>query len=367
VLAPIDDEHATVVESHLRRHGVHLALADAVASFSRGADSPLEVTTASGRKYAADVVILALGVRPNTTLARMAGLALGERGGIRVDDCMRTSEPDIFAVGDAVEVRDFVTGQWTLIPLAGPANRQGRIVADVIAGRDARYRGTQGTSIIGLFGAAIAWTGVSEKTLCRLGDADYERVFMYPNSHAAYYPGAMPIMMKAIFRRSDGRLLGVQAFGQDGVDKRVSAIAALIQMGATVFDLEESELCYAPQFGSAKDPVNFAGMIPANVMRGDFSVTSWAIARDGFVLDVRESHEFAAEYVPQAVNIPLPQLRSRLGELPRDRDINVICKAGLRGYYATRILLQHGFKARVVTGGMLLISQIDPASVRKDH
>lgn len=367
VLAPIDTEHAMVVETHLQKYGVRLAMGDAVAAFGRGTDSALEVTTKSGKKYPADVVILALGVRPNTTLARMAGLETGELGGIRVDERMRTSEPDIFAVGDAVEVKDFVTGRWTLIPLAGPANRQGRIAADVMTGRDARYRGTQGTSIIGLFGAAIAWTGASEKTLRRIGETDWERVFMYPNSHAAYYPGARPIMMKVIFRKSDGRLLGVQAFGEDGVDKRVSAMAALIQMGATVYDLEESELCYAPQFGSAKDPVNFAGMVAANVMRDDFSVTSWATARDGFVLDVREPNEFEEEYVPQAVNIPLPELRARLAELPRDRAINVICKAGLRGYYATRILLQHGFNARVVTGGMLLIAQIDPASVRRKH
>jgi NADPH-dependent 2,4-dienoyl-CoA reductase/sulfur reductase-like enzyme/rhodanese-related sulfurtransferase len=367
VLGPIDAEHAMMVEAHLESHGVRLAMGDAVASFRRGSATALEVSTRSGKQYSADVVILALGVRPNVSLAREAGLAIGELGGIQVDEHMRTSDPNIFAVGDAVEVSDFVTGRRTLIPLAGPANRQGRIAADVIAGRSARYRGTQGTSIIGLFGAVIAWTGVSEKMLRRIGDTDYERFFIYPNSHAAYYPGARPIMMKVIFRRSDGRLLGVQAFGEDGVDKRVSAIAALIQMRATVYDLEESELCYAPQFGSAKDPVNFAGMVGANLMRGDFSVAGWESAREGYLLDVREAHEYAAEYVPQAVNIPLPQLRARLAELPRDREIHVICRAGLRGYVAVRILLQHGYTARVVTGGMLLISRIDPDAVRKKH
>ncbi|HET6350217.1 MAG TPA: FAD-dependent oxidoreductase [Candidatus Krumholzibacteria bacterium] len=364
VLPPIDWEHACAVEEHLGAHGVKLALGDAVAGFERRDDGGVDVHTQSGRTHSGDLVILALGVRPDTTLARLAGLEIGECGGIRVNDRMQTSEPDIFAVGDAVEVRDFVTGQWTLVALAGPANRQGRIAADVIAGRDARFRGSQGTSIVGLFGAAIAWTGASEKTLQRIGDRDYERAFLYPNSHATYYPGACPIMMKVIFRRSDGRLLGVQAFGEDGVDKRVSAIATLIQMGATVYDLEESELCYAPQFGSAKDAVNFAGMVPANVLHGDFSAVHWNDARDGFILDVREAHELEAAYLPQAVNIPLPQLRARLNELPRDRDINVICRAGLRGYYAVRILLQNGLRARVVSGGMLLIARIDPAAVR---
>ena len=222
VLPPIDPEHARVVEAHLERHGVHLALNDGVAGFKQAANGAIDVETKSGKTYPADVVILALGVRPDTTLAKMAGLEIGERGGIRVDDQMRTSDPDIFAVGDAVEVKDFVTGEWSLIPLAGPANRQGRIAADVIAGRDSRFRGTQGTSIIGLFGAAIAWTGVSEKMLKRLGDTDYEKIYLYPNSHAGYYPGAKPIAMKVIFRKSDGRLLGAQALGQDGVDKRIA-------------------------------------------------------------------------------------------------------------------------------------------------
>ena len=184
-------------------------------------------------------MILALGVRPDTTLARMAGLEIGELGGIRVDDQMRTSDPDIFAVGDAVEVRDFVTGHWSLIALAGPANRQGRIAADVIAGRDSRFRGTQGTAIVGLFGSAVAWTGANEKTLRGSPTTDFEKVYLYPNSHAGYYPGATPIAMKVLFRKSDGRVLGAQAVGQDGVDKRISELAMAIQLGATVYDLEE--------------------------------------------------------------------------------------------------------------------------------
>ena len=356
VLPPVDQEHARVVEAHLERHGVRLALNDGVAGFQQSENGSLEVLTKSGKTYPADVVILALGVRPDTTLVKTAGLAIGERGGIRVDEQMRTSDPDIFAVGDAVEVKDFVTGEKSLIPMAGPANRQGRIAADVIAGRDSRFRGTQGTSIVGLFGAAVAWTGVSEKTLNRMGDTDYEKIYLYPNSHAGYYPGAKPIAMKVIFRKSDGRLLGAQALGEDGVDKRISVFAAMIQMGATIYDLEEAELCYAPQFGSAKDPVNFAGMIAAGVLRGDMPLSHWNSAKTGFLLDVREPMELAVENVPEALNIPLGQIRERLGELPRDREIHVICRSGQRAYYATRILLQNGFKAKDVSGGMLSLA-----------
>ena len=298
-------------------------------------------------------MILALGVRPDTTLAKMAGIEIGDLGGIRVDEHMRTSDPDIFAVGDAVEVRDFVTGQWSLVALAGPANRQGRIAADVIAGRDSEFRGTQGTAIVELFGAAVAWTGANEKTLDRAGDRDYEKIYLYPNSHAGYYPGAKPIAMKVLFRKSDGRLLGAQAVGEDGVDKRISTLAMAIQMGATMYDLEEAELCYAPPFGSAKDPVNFAGMVAAGVLRDDMPLGHWDTTKDAFLLDVREKPELAVEHVPDAVNIPLGELRARLDELPRDRQIDVVCRSGQRAYYATRILLQNGFDARTVSGGML--------------
>jgi NADPH-dependent 2,4-dienoyl-CoA reductase/sulfur reductase-like enzyme/rhodanese-related sulfurtransferase len=353
VLAPLDQEMARIVEGYVEKHGIRLALDDGVSGFAQAASGSLEVLTKSGKTHPADIVIIALGVRPDTALARAAGIEIGERGGIRVDAQMRTSNADIFAVGDAVEVRDFVTGQWSLIALAGPANRQGRIAADVICGRNSSYRGTQGTSIIGLFGATAAWVGASEKTLKRIGDSDYEKIYLYPNSHAGYYPGARPIALKVLFRKSDGRLLGAQAVGEDGVDKRISALAMALQMGATIYDLEEAELCYAPQFGSAKDPVNFAGMVAADILRGDMPLTHWEAAADGFLLDVREAVELAVESVPGAVNIPIGQLRSRLGELPRDREILVICRSGQRAYYATRALLQNGFKARTVAGGML--------------
>ena len=363
VLAPLDPEYGRIVEDFLELHGVHVALEDGVAGFEQTGDGPLEVSTQSGKSYAADIVILALGVRPETTLATMAGIEIGALGGIRVDDQMRTSDPDIFAVGDAIEVRDFVTGEWSLIALAGPANRQARIAADVIAGRDSHFRGTQGTSVVELFGATVAWTGANEKTLNRLGNTDFEKIYLYPNSHAGYYPGATPIAMKVLFRKSDGRLLGAQAAGEDGVDKRISELALAIQLGATVYDLEQVELCYSPPFGSAKDPVNFAGMVGAGVLRGDMPLNHWSSLNGGFLLDVREPVELAVEHLPQSLNIPLGELRSRLDELPRDREILVVCRSGQRAYTATRMLVQNGFDARVVSGGMLSHAILSPARV----
>jgi rhodanese-related sulfurtransferase len=344
---------ARMVEGYVEHHGVNVVLEDGVAEFRQSADGALEVHTRSGAMFPAEIVVLGMGVSPDTALAKAAGLEIGELGGIRTDEQMRTSAPDIFAAGDAVEVRDFVTGEWSLVALAGPANRQGRIIADVIAGRDSRFRGTQGTAIIGLFEGTAAWTGVCEKTLKRLGDEDYEKIYLFPNSHAGYYPGAKPIAMKVLFRKSDGRLLGAQALGEDGVDKRVSALAALIQMGATVYDLEESELCYAPQYGSAKDPVNFSGMVAAGVLGGDMPLSHWHEMGEGMILDVREGFELAVENVEGAVNIPLGQLRTRLDELPRDQTIHVFCRSGQRSYYATRLLLQNGFDVRNISGGTL--------------
>ena len=353
ILGPLDREMARVVEGYLVQHGVNVVLKDGAAEFRQSPTGALEVYAQSGVMHPADIVVLGIGVCPDTALAKQAGLEIGALGGIRTDDQMRTSEPDIFAVGDAIEVRDFVTGEWSLVALAGPANRQGRIAADVIAGRDSRFRGTQGTAIIGLFEGTAAWTGASEKTLKQIGDKDYEKIYLYPNSHAGYYPGAKPIAMKVLFRKSDGRLLGAQALGEDGVDKRISALAGLIQMGATVYDLEESELCYAPQYGSAKDPVNFSGMVAADVLRGDMPISHWHEMGEGMILDVREPFELAVEKVQGAVNIPLGQLRTRLDELPRDKTIQVICRSGQRAYYATRVLLQNGFKASTISGGML--------------
>lgn len=362
VMPPLDPEMANLVQRYMTKHGVRLELNDGVAEFRQAMNGSLEVLTSSGKAHPADIVILAIGVRPEITLAKMAGIEIGQRGGIRVDEHMRTSNPDIFAVGDAVEVKDFVTGQWSLVALAGPANRQGRIAADVIAGRDSRYRGTQGTSICQIFEAAIAQTGVSEKTLTQLRETDFEKIYLYPNSHAGYYPGAKMLVIKVLFRKSDGRLLGAQVLGEDGVPKRIDSFAMAIQMGCTIYDLEESELCYAPPFGSAKDPVNFAGMVAADILRGDMPLCHWDSVGSAFLIDVRNPPELAVEAVPGALNIPLPELRARLSELPRDREIVVICRSGQRAYYATRILLQNGFKVRNLAGGMLSRSHAASAS-----
>jgi NADPH-dependent 2,4-dienoyl-CoA reductase/sulfur reductase-like enzyme/rhodanese-related sulfurtransferase len=353
VMPPLDPEMAKLVKRYLEAHDVKVKLSDGVAGFRQTEGGGIEVLTESGKAHHAHIVILAIGVRPETALARMAGIELGQRGGIRVDEHMRTSNPDIFAVGDAVEVKDFVTGEWSLIPLAGPANRQGRIVADVLTGRHSRYRGTQGTSICQVFDATIAQTGASEKVLTRIGDTDFEKIYLYPNSHAGYYPGAKVLATKVLFRKSDGRLLGAQVLGEDGVAKRMDSFAMAIQMGCTIYDLEESELTYAPPYGSAKDPVNFAGMVAADILNGDMPISHWNSLGDGFLLDVRNPQEIAVESVPDAINIPLPQLRARLGELPADREILVICRSAQRAYFATRILLQHGFKARNISGGMM--------------
>ncbi len=337
VLPPLDPELAEAVRQRLVDKGVSVHLNDAVAAFERESSGKLVVTTRSGARISADLVVLGLGVRPEIKLAKQARLAIGEKNGIRVDESMRTSDPHIWAVGDAVESRDFVTGEWCVVPLAGPANRQGRIAADSICGRSAHFRGVQATAVCGMFGLTVAMTGASEKTLKRCGIAGYDKVYLHPNDHAAYYPGAKPIHMKLLFSRDDGRVLGAQAVGEEGVEKRIDVIAMAIQKGATIYDLEEAELCYAPQFGTAKDPVNFAGMIAANFLQGDVSLARWEQlpAAQALLLDVREPSEFKDGHVEGALNIPLPQLRARLGELPGDREIWVYCAAGQRSYYAS--------------------------------
>ena len=354
VMPPLDREIAAIVEDHMRANGVKLSLGDGVAGFE-SRDGGLAVLTASGARHEADIVILAIGVRPDSALARGAGLHLNQRGGIRVDAQMRTSDPSIWAVGDAVEVTDFVLGKPTQIPLAGPANRQGRIAADAICGRASKFRGVQGTAVCGVFRMAVAATGASEKALVAAGVEGWEKVYLHPSSHARYYPGAKPIALKVIFRKEDGRILGAQAAGLDGAEKRIDVISAFLQMGGTVYDLEEAELCYAPQYGGAKDPVNFAGMIAADVLRGDMPLVHWdePMAPETFLLDVRDPDEFEEGHAPDAVNIPLAQLRDRLGEIPAGKDVRAYCAVGLRGYIATRILVQHGIPARNVSGGFL--------------
>ena len=353
VLPPLDPEMAQYAKERLESNGVSLKLGDGVAGFKQNGRGDLVVFTQEGAEFEADLIVLSIGVRPETKLASDAGLEIGRRGGIRVDRQMRTSDPHIWAVGDAVEVRNRATHDWELIPLAGPANRQGRIAADAICGRDSHFDGAQGTAVCGLFGLTVAITGATEKSLLRAGIADFRSVYLHPNQHVAYYPGASPIHMKLLFRATDGRVLGAQAAGESDVARRIDVIAAAIHMNATVNDLEELELCYAPQFGGAKDPVNFAGMIASNVMRGDLALASWedVESQKPFVLDVREPEEFHSGTIPGAVNIPLDQLRSRLKELPSEREIWVTCKVGQRAYYACRILEQHGIHAKNLSGG----------------
>ena len=364
VMPPLDPEMAQPVQQHMEAHGIKMALGDGVAGFETNEAGQLVVRTKSGAAHAGDLVILAIGVRPETALAKAAGLELGERGGIRVDDQMHTSDPHIWAVGDAVETRDIITGQATLIPLAGPANRQGRIAADVICGRDSRFRGVQGTAICGVFDIAVASTGASEKALQRAGITDYDKVYLHPNQHVGYYPGAKQINLKLIFRKSDGRILGAQAVGEADVARRIDVIATAIQFGGTVYDLEEAELCYAPQFGGAKDPVNFAGMIASNALRGDNPLADWGqLGSDGaFLLDVRDPDEFEEGHIPGAVNLPLNEIRTRMEELPRDREISIYCGVGQRAYYATRILLQNGYHAKNLAGGIRTYKQIAAAN-----
>ena len=359
VMPPMDPEMTTPALEELRRHGVNMQLMHKVSRIENGPEDRLMVVTDQER-FPADLVILAMGVQPDARLARDAGLKIGSTGGIWVDDRMRTSDPHIFAVGDAVEVRDFVTGQPTLIPLAGPANRQGRIVADVIAGRDSSYRGSQGTAVVGVFDVTLAMTGANEKTLCRLA-IPYEKTYTHLFHHASYYPGAEVMSMKLLFSPDDGRLLGAQAVGRAGVEKRIDVISMLIQKQGTVHDLEEAELSYAPQYGSAKDPANMAGFVAGNILSGDVDVVHWSewkclSAKGGealpLVLDVRTPTEAAAVSVPGAINIPLGELRRRLNELPRDREIWVHCGVGQRAYYAARILRQRGFRVRNLSGGL---------------
>ncbi|BAY33952.1 putative NADH oxidase [Nostoc carneum NIES-2107] len=352
VMAPLDPEMAAPIHDRLEAHGVKLRLGDGVVGFESNPDGTINAIAESGEIHTTDLVILAIGVRPETTLAKAAGLEIGARGGIRVNEQMQTSDRRIWAVGDAVEVQDFVTKEWTFIPLAGPANRQGRIAANAIFDRNTNFRGVQGTSVCGLLGLAIASTGANEKTLKRLGWS-YDKVYLHPGHHVGYYPNAKPINMKLLFSPVDGKILGAQAVGEDGVEKRIDVISMAIQLGATVYDLEEAELCYAPQFGAAKDPVNVAGMIAANDLNQDAPLAHWEYLPklNGLLLDVRGVNEFAAGHVEGAINIPLPELRQRMSELPAEKEIWVYCQVGQRGYYATRALRLNGFNAYNLSGG----------------
>ncbi|BEV73731.1 FAD-dependent oxidoreductase [Paludibacterium sp. THUN1379] len=354
ILAPIDEEMAAIVHQHLRDQQVGLYLSDRIERLEEQPDHA-EVVLQSGQRLAADLVIMAIGVRPETTLASQAGLTLGSTGGIAVNGWLQTSDPDIYAVGDAVEVTMRVSGQPALIPLAGPANRQGRLAADNMSqGNRQTYGGTQGTAILKVFDYAVASTGLNEKQLRKLG-LPWHSTMIHGQSHASYYPGARPLSIKLLYA-PDGKLLGAQVVGIEGVDKRIDVIATALHAGLTVGQLADLELAYAPPFGSAKDPVNIAGQVALNTLQGRHEVIDWAglnaLPADAIqLLDVRTAQEHQLGTIPGARHLELDQLRRQLNQLDRQKPVVVFCQVGLRGYLAYRILKQHGFRVRNLSGG----------------
>ena len=354
VMAPVDYEMAKLLHENMDMNGVALYLDNGVDHFKRKGNQT-EITLAKGDKVLADMVILSIGVRPNSELAVDAGLEINQRKGIVVDSMMRTSEPHIWAVGDVVEIDHLISGERTMIPLAGPANKQGRIVADNICGANKEYKGTMGTSVAQVFDLTVAATGINEKTLKAKGlekHRDYETVLINQKSHAGYYPMATPMYLKMIFQK-DGKILGAQIVGQDGVDKRIDTIATTITNGGNIETLKELELAYAPPYSSAKDPVNMLGFTAENVLDGRVSFVSYDELEDKIVLDVREPIERLAADLPGSINIPLGELRQRLNELPKDKEIVVNCAVGVRSYNGARILMQNGFdKVYVLEGGL---------------
>lgn len=357
VMAPLDFEMAQLLHEHMAHKGVELHLSDGVASFGDAAEQ-VTVTLKSGAKLPADLVILSIGVRPNGELAKAAGLEVNARGGIVVNTAMQTSDPDIYAVGDAIEVEDFINKSRTMIPLAGPANKQGRIAADNIAGGNETYDGTQGTSVAKVFDMTVASTGQNEKALVKNGlvrGKDFETLIITQNSHASYYPGAVPMNIKLIFSKDGDKIYGAQIVGSDAVDKRIDTIAVTIRLGGTVRDLKTLELAYAPPFSSAKDPVNMAGFVAENILSGKVFFAPWDIdvtAPNIVALDVRETAEIEAFALPKYKHIPLGQLRQRMGELDKDSEIVTFCTIGVRSYNAARVLMENGFNnVRVYPGG----------------
>ena len=351
VMPTIDIEMAQLIHSQMNIHGVNLILNDGLKEFRQNGR---ELLLTSGKTLQTDMTILSIGVLPENTLAKVAGLELGYKGGIKVNQQLQTSQPDIYAIGDAIEVIDLVSGQPTHIPLAWPANRQGRLVADIINGSDAGYFGTQGTAVAKVFELTVASTGNSERLLKQAG-IEYETIHIHPNSHAGYYPGASPIALKLLFG-IDGKILGAQAIGTEGVEKRIDVIATAMRFGARADQLASIELSYAPPYSSAKDPVNMLGYTADNILSGKVATFQWSqvdelISNNAFLLDVREEFELATGTIESSHHIPLNQLRQRLGELPKNQPIYVYCQVGHRGYNAARILSQAGFDVKNLDGG----------------
>jgi len=359
VMPPLDEDMASYVKVCLEENNIQLQLGQAVESFKQ-TESGLEIHYSKSH-MTTDMVLLAIGVLPESSLAKQAQLQLSERGAIQVNAQMQTSNASIWAVGDVVEVLDLVTQQRFSLPLAGPANRQGRICASSILqafnpalDRKLSFKGVLGTAVCQVFGHTIAMTGASEKTLQRAGIIDYQAIYLHPGHHVGYFPGSQPIHIKLIFSKADGKILGVQAFGREGVARRVDVISMAMQLNGSVYDLEESELCYAPQFGAAKDPINMAGMIAGNNLRDDLPLADWDQLQtsEQQIIDVRSLAEFSSGHIPGAVNIPLEEMRQRIEELSPDKEVWLICGVGQRAYYAFRLLFQSGYKAKILSGGM---------------
>lgn len=363
VLPSLDLEMAAMIHAHLKDQGIDLRLGTRVTSFLNDSVD-LVVITNHGTQVACDLVVLSIGVKPESELAQTAGIAIGAGGGILTDSAMQTSDPHIYAVGDAIEVKDFVGGQAVMIPLAGPANKQGRIAADNALGRASIFRGTQGTSIVKLFDLAVASTGLNESNLKR-SEIAYLVSYTDGLSHASYYPGAEVMLIKLLFSPGNGRLLGAQIVGGKGVDKRIDVLATAIRGGMSVFDLEELELAYAPPYSSAKDPVNLAGYHAANILKKDVNVVDWRRLKElsddtTVILDVRTEREFETDgKIAGAINIPIDQLRDRIDELDRGKTYILVCLAGLRSYLGCRILSASGYDCHSMSGGYMLYRNLN--------
>ena len=354
VMNGLDQEMSNIIHNYLAANDIKLLLNER-AVFLEGDDLVSKVNLSSGNAIDTELVILGAGVKPETWLAEEAGLELGSTGGILVDDYLKTSDPYIYAAGDAVQIKDFVTGEDILVPLAGPANRQGWIVANNIAGRNIKYTGSQGTGILKLMDLTAAMTGKNEKQLRNLG-IDYLTCKVHPASHATYYPGSNQMTLKLIFTPKEGKVLGAQIVGYDGVDKRIDVLATSIRAGLNVFDLQELELAYAPPFSSAKDPVNMAAYAAGNILNEDVKVVNWEdvpdlVANGAYLVDMRTEGEVKRGQVPGAHNICVDELRDRLDEIPKDKEILLYCQVGIRSYIGNRILLQNGFKVKNIIGG----------------
>ena len=357
LLAPLDKEMAAYIYKKMQKKGINLLLNEAVVAFE-GLEKLQTVVLKSGKRIEADLVVLAIGVRPENKLAVEAGLEIGKTGGILVDEYFRTSDPSIYALGDAVEVTNFVSGQKAVIPLAGPAQKQARIAADKLMGKKVKgYQGTLGTSIVKVFDLVAATTGLNEKTLKKL-EIPYLTSYTHPDAHAGYYPGADQMCIKLLFAPKDAQILGAQIIGSEGVDKRIDILATCIRKHLTVYDLVDLELAYAPPFSSAKDPTNVAGQVACNILDGDVEIVHWhelqELQENGAVIvDIRESHEVSMGIIKGAINIPLDDLRNRMRELPKNKMLILYCRAGLRSYIGYRLLKANGYQVKSLSGGYL--------------